>query len=75
MTLYKDSVKSAWIGPKEKFCGSSFGTEPFEVEQGEVFVWFHSDGRSVPAAPFETRAHCIMLLVVRIAATTHGASS
>lgn len=36
VTLYKDAIKSAWIGPKEKFCGSSFGTDPFEVKQDQV---------------------------------------
>jgi len=44
VTLYKDAAKSAWIGPKEKFCGTSFGTDSFEVAQDQVFVWFHSDG-------------------------------
>jgi hypothetical protein len=36
VTLYKDAAKSAWIGPKEKFCGSSFGTDEFEVAQDQV---------------------------------------
>jgi hypothetical protein len=36
VTLYKDATKSAWIGPKEKFCGTSFGTDSFEVAQDKV---------------------------------------
>jgi hypothetical protein len=41
VTFYKDAAKSVWLGPREKYCGSSFPMEPIVIPQDSVYVWFH----------------------------------